>query len=213
VTDLGAHGISVSLPTGWEGRIFRRPEAGDVAAAAADGPPAPPGETTYAVMHVSTIALPADVGDFASNAVDQLGPNDALIVLFEYGPDSASQPLFAATGLPTRLSPTDYGPNVLQRNIRGQAGVQRFFNEEGRAFCLYVVLGSFVNRRALVASVNRVLSTLTIGSATAATAPSTTTAAPPASTSTTSPPTTAPATTAPGPSSTTTTAPPASGPR
>ena len=29
----------------------------------------------------------------------------------------------------------------MQRAIRGQAGVQRFFNDQGRAFCLYVVLG------------------------------------------------------------------------
>ena len=58
MTDLTAHGIEVTLPIGWEGRVFRRPAAGEVSATAADGPPAPEGETTHAVLHVSTIALP-----------------------------------------------------------------------------------------------------------------------------------------------------------
>ena len=31
MTDLAAHGIEVTLPAGWEGRLFKRPSAGDVA--------------------------------------------------------------------------------------------------------------------------------------------------------------------------------------
>jgi hypothetical protein len=95
VTELAAHGIEVTLPTGWEGRVFRRPAAGEVAARSAVddvGPPAPEGETTYAIVHVATIALPPGMGDFASGAVDELGPSDAIIVLFEYDPASADQP-------------------------------------------------------------------------------------------------------------------------
>ncbi len=149
MTDLAAHGIEVTLPTGWEGRVFKRPSANEVAATAADGPPAPQGETTHAVLHVSTIALPPGVGDFASGAVDKLGPDDVLIVLFEYDPTSIDQPLFKAEGLSKRLTESDFSPNVLQRNLRGQAGVQRFFHDSGRTFCLYVVLGAYVNRRAL----------------------------------------------------------------
>ena len=99
------------------------------------------------MLHVSTIALPPGLGDFASGAVDKLGPDDALIVLFEYDPASVDQPLFKAAGLPKVLTDGDFSPNVLQRAIRGQAGVQRFFHDAGRAFCLYVVLGSFAHRR------------------------------------------------------------------
>ena len=33
MTDLTAHGIDVTLPTGWEGRLFRRPLEGEVAVA------------------------------------------------------------------------------------------------------------------------------------------------------------------------------------
>jgi uncharacterized surface protein with fasciclin (FAS1) repeats len=161
VTDLNAHGISVTLPAGWEGRVFRRPAAGEVTAAA-DGPPAPAGETTHAVVQVSTIALPPDAGDFASGAVDRLGTEDALVVLFEYDPASVSKPMFSAVGVPRAMAADDFSPNVLQRTIRGQAGAQQFFQEGGRAFCLYVVLGSFPNRQRLVGGVNQVLASISV---------------------------------------------------
>ncbi len=81
---LNAHGVSVTPPAGFEGRVFRRPAFGEVAASAADGPPAPPAEMPGVVVHVSTIALPTDIGDFASGAVDQLQVDDVLVILFEY---------------------------------------------------------------------------------------------------------------------------------
>jgi hypothetical protein len=200
MTDLTAHGIEVTLPTGWEGRLFRRPSAGEVSAFADDGPPAPEGETTHAVLHVATIALPAGIGDFASGAVDKLGNDDALIVLFEYDPASAEQPLFKAAGIPRTLAEGDFSPNVMQRAIRGQAGVQRFFHDAGRAFCLYVVLGSFANRRRLVPAVNGVLATLTIDELDEPTPGSTTTSTPP---STAAPTTEAPTTSTGAPTTTT----------
>jgi hypothetical protein len=206
VTQLGAHGIGVTLPAGWEGRVFRRPAAGELSAATADGVPAPPGETTHAVMHVATIALPAGTGDFASGAVDRLGHEDALIVLFEYGSESVGQPLFAAPGIPKNLRADQFSPGVLQRTLRGQAGAQLFFNDSGRAFCLYVVLGSYANRRKLVPAVNEVLDTLTVDglaagsstptpSTTTTTVPTSTTA--PTSTTTTTAPPDVPSTTGP----------------
>jgi hypothetical protein len=216
MTKLGAHGIEVKLPTGWEGRVFRRPRAGEASIAAADGPPAPPGETTHAVLHVSTISLPPDAGDFASGAVDKLGPNDALIVLFEHDPASVDQPLFKADGIPKALAEEDFSPKVLQRGIRGQAGAQRFFHDADRAFCLYVVLGSFGNRRRLVPAVNDVLATLTVDRNDSSGVPDqgTTTTAPPstapaAEPSTTEVPTTeAPTTTTPATTTSTTTSTP-----
>jgi cell division septation protein DedD len=203
MTDLAAHGIEVTLPAGWEGRVFKRPLAGEVGASAADGAPAAAGETTNAVVHVATIPLPAGTGDFASGAVDQLGRDDVLIVLFEYDPASVTQPLFAAAGLPTSLDPDDFNPNVLQRTIRGQAGVQKFFHDQDRAFCLYVVLGAFANRRRLVSLVNQVLDTMTIAPLPGATPSTTSTTAPPTDTTevpttgvpTTEAPTTEPPTT------------------
>jgi hypothetical protein len=192
MTDLAAHGIEVSLPAGWEGRVFKRPSADDVAASSADGPPAPQGETTNAVLHASTIALPLGIGDFASGAVDKLGNDDVIVVLFEYDPSSIDTPLFKSSGLPRTLTADDFSPNVMQRAIRGQAGVQRFFKDQGRAFCLYVVIGSFARRQQLVKRVNDVLGTLTIEplDATGSSTTSSTTAPPTTEAPTTDAPTT-----------------------
>jgi hypothetical protein len=201
VTDLGAHGVDVSLPAGWEGRLFRRPLAGEVASADASihGEPAAPQETTNAVLHASTIAIPADVGDFASGAVDKLGADDIFIVLFEYDAVSVDTPLFKSAGLPRTLAADDFSPNVMQRAVRGQAGVQRFFHDQGRAFCLYVVIGSFARRRDLVKRVNAVLATVTIApldaGATTTSPPSSTTAPATSTAPTTEVPTTAAPTT------------------
>jgi hypothetical protein len=163
VPQLNAHGLSVDTPGGWEGRIFRRPQSGEVSAASeAPGPPAPPGELTFPVLHASTIALPNDVADYASEAVVRLGPSDAIVVLKEFAPSNAGQPLFAAAGLPQSLDPEAFAPNVLQRRIRGQGGFQHFFHEAGRAFCLYVVLGAYSNRQQVVPHVNRVLASIQI---------------------------------------------------
>jgi uncharacterized surface protein with fasciclin (FAS1) repeats len=172
VTDLDAYGISVSVPPRWEGRVFRRPRPNETGATSADGDPASPGETTNAVVHISTVPLAPGAADFASDAVMQLGEDDALLVLFEYDPSSVQQPLFAARGIPRSLDPDEFSPNALQRSVRGQAGVQRFFQESDRAFCLYVVLGSFARRHQSVSAVNGVLASLQVAPRGVALAPS-----------------------------------------
>jgi hypothetical protein len=196
MTQLAAHGIDVTLPPGWEGRLFRRPKAGEASSADVHGEAAAADETPNAVLHVSTIALPPGVGDFASGAVDRLGHDDVIIVLFEYDAASADQPLFQQAGIPRRLAADDFSPNVMQRAIRGQAGSQTFFHDEGRAFCLYVVIGSYQRRDDLVPRVNDVLSTLTIAPLEPATttAPSSTTEVPATTTTTTTTTTTEPVT-------------------
>ena len=188
MTELDAHGVSVTLPAGWEGRVSRRPEAGEpapddvsssrltpaeAASPTIDAQPtqadaAPEGATTNAVVHVATIALPPGSSDFASDSVERLGPSDALIVLFEYDREATSQPLFAREGLPRVLEPSDFSPGVLQRSLRGQAGFQAFFHEADRAFCLYVVLGAYDARAQVVPEVNRVLATMAIDGGTPA---------------------------------------------
>jgi hypothetical protein len=209
MTDLGAHGITVTLPSGWEGRVFRRPSSGEVSATATDGPAAPPGETTHAVVHVATIPLPADLGDFGSAAVPALGPDDAFVMLVEFDPSEVTKPLFALSGIPRSLKPDDFSPQVMQRRIEGQAGCQIFCNEAGRAFCLYVVIGAFRNRDRSVKRVNEVLATLDVDGSGARAAAASTTTAP---TALTAPTTTAPTSTVPSttsvPEPTSTTAPP-----
>jgi hypothetical protein len=73
---------------------------------------------------------------------------------------------------------------VLNRQLPGQAGLQRFFNESGRAFCLYVVIGAYQRRHDVVPAVNTVLATVQID-------PAGSTATPPSSAGSTTTTTTA----------------------
>ncbi len=145
---LKAHGIEAPLPPGFEGRIVIRPAIGR--------------EVPYPVANFSTFALPVDVGDFGSGAVNAMGPADIFATLFEYGPESLGKPLFARQGMPRALAATDFRPYVLRRGLNGQSGSQWFFTESGRPFTLYVVLGSHLQRNALLPRVNDLIGTVSI---------------------------------------------------
>ncbi len=148
---LRAHGIAAPLPAGFEGRIFVRP---------ARGPGIP-----YPVAHFANFNLPDDVADFGGGAVNLMGPRDIFVVLFEYGPESLGQRLFARQGLPRSLSTDDFLPYLLRRGLSGQSGTQWFFTEVHRPFTLYAVLGSHAQRQVLVPQVNALISRLAISSA------------------------------------------------
>jgi hypothetical protein len=145
---LAAHGIAVALPDRWEGRLYLRAddELGDLA---------------NPVLHLGNFALPPGRGDFGTGAVERMGPAHVFVSLFEYGAEEAGRPLFADRGFP-RLTVGDFGPNQLQRRLPGQLGCQRFFTSRGRAFCLYVVLGSQRHAGALLTEVHDVLSRLEV---------------------------------------------------
>ena len=157
MSELEAYGLAVEVPTGWEGRVFRRAEAGQPQASNVAGAAAPPGELTFPVVHVATVPIPNDAADYGSDVVVDLGPDDAFIVLKEFDASDVAQPLFARDGMPRSLAAEDFDPAALQRQLSGQAGRQVFFHENGRAFCLYVVLGSFNRRLQVVPAVNAVL--------------------------------------------------------
>lgn len=144
-------GIAVDVPPGWEGVIT----GGDFQVLA-DGARRP------TVLHLASFSMPPQRGDFGGGAVESMRESDVLIVLFEYGPESAGTPLFAATGIPRDLAAREFDRANLQRTIPGQTGAQRFFTHRGRAFCLYVVLGSHVDRADLVPAVNSVLAGLEV---------------------------------------------------
>jgi hypothetical protein len=156
---LTAEGLSVDLPTGWEGEIYvRPPEPGALAtasAAAAAGQARP-------VLQLADFALPPTRGDFGGGAVELMGPRNIFVSLFEHGPESVDTPLFAAAGPPWPVRPSDFGPNRLQRPLPGQGGGQWFFNQNGRAFCLYVVLGSYALRVLLARPLNHTLGSIDI---------------------------------------------------
>ncbi len=158
---IRGHGIDVGLPAGWDGRISVRADGAPEAAVTASG-------TRVAtlrsrpVAHLANFGLPADRGDFGSGAVELMGDQDVFVVLFEHEPDATATALFRAEGFPRTLTFRDFDPATLRRGIAGQSAHQAFFQESGRAFCLYVVLGAHARRAALVPVVNRVLASVRI---------------------------------------------------
>ncbi|MEX2280014.1 MAG: hypothetical protein WEA76_08000 [Acidimicrobiia bacterium] len=141
---LQAAGITVELPPGWDGGI-------------AEGAVLDDGAVRRSVTHLASFPLPEQRGDYGGGAVSLMGWTDILVVLLEFHPHSTSQPLFSLKGMPRTLRASDFGRDKLQRQIEGQGGCQVFFQEAGRAFCLYVVLGSYVDREDLIPKVNAVL--------------------------------------------------------
>ncbi|HWG93470.1 MAG TPA: hypothetical protein VNU66_04490 [Mycobacteriales bacterium] len=155
-------GIALEVPPGWQASLHRRPEwAEGAVVTAAQRADRAPGATVHPVLHVGSFRLPPDRGDYGSGAVDEMGPADVLVCLVEFHPDAAREPLFAAP-LPRAVTSDLFGAESLQRVIEGQSGYQRFFSHQGRAFCLYVVLGSHARRHLLVGQVNALLESLEI---------------------------------------------------
>lgn len=145
---LRGRGLEVDLPPGWEGRIhLREPERG---------------ATTHAVLHAATFPLPEERGDFGDGVVERMRATDAFVALVEYDRGAASTALFSRRGIPSGIVARSLRPDRMHRHIPGQAGVQYFFSERGRAFCLYVVVGSLAGRPGLTARVNSLLKTLRI---------------------------------------------------
>ena len=148
MTRLSGEGISVDLPPGWEGAIDRSSNLKD-------------GAVRNVVAHFASFPLPPRRGDFGGGAVDLMEPDDALVVLFDYGASAVGSALFAFEGLPT-IDVRDFDRDVLQKSIPGQSGAQRFFTVSGRAFCLYVVVGSHIDRAEILPEVHQLLESVRI---------------------------------------------------
>jgi hypothetical protein len=151
---LEGSGIAVDVPSGWEGRIYAR-------AAGEPGMATERAASDNAVVHVASFPLPPGTGDYGGGAVEHMTNTDLLVVLMEHGAQSVGTALFAAQGMP-RLTIDDVSTTRLQRLIDGQGGAQRFFTVNGRAFCLYVVFGSFARRGRTIPVVNDLLKTISI---------------------------------------------------
>ncbi len=145
---LSAHGITVTLPPGLEGRIYVRPAAGDV--------------VYRPVAQFATFPIPQRIGDFGGNTDTNLGPSDLFAVLFEFGPESVGTALFSVQGIPASLTPADFAPYVMRPGVGGSLGVQRFFTASGRPFTFYARLGSVQHKGTLVGKVNQLLAHVTI---------------------------------------------------
>lgn len=149
VTLRGA-GISVTLPGGWEGHIDTGGQQDD-------------GAVRRAVVHLGNFPLPAKRGDYGSGAADEMEPGDVLVVLLEFGPEAVGTSLFSGQALPRRLAAGNFGRETVHHPLPGHSGLQRFFVENGRAFCLYVVVASHLDRADLIPELNGVLETVEIG--------------------------------------------------
>jgi hypothetical protein len=148
MASIAMDGISVAVPPGWDARIYRR----SVTA----------GEPTHPVLHGANFALPEVRGDYGSGAVETMSAADVLVALLEFAPGDAGSALFAHRGLPESLDPAAFSTSSLQRALPGQAGMQLFLNQAGRAFCLYVVLGSSAALARLVAEAATVVGAITV---------------------------------------------------
>jgi hypothetical protein len=160
MTGLHEGGISIELPTGWDGQIRAAGQGRPVATAAArPASSEPPG--VGRVLHAASFALPPERGDYGSGAVELMDGSDVLVCLLEHEPEAADTALFRRAGIP-RLHPSQFDPQTMQRALPGMAGTQHFFQEAGRAFCLYVVVGSWRTRGPLVRLADDVVSTIRI---------------------------------------------------
>jgi len=142
-----AHALTVACPRGWDVQVYRRPDSD--------------GATSYPVVHAATFPLSMRRGDFGVGAVERMGHDDVLIVLFEYEPQAAHTPLFRQTARP-RPRVGDFHPQALQRTVPGQSGAQWFFTENDRPFCLYIVMGGHHRRGRRLNEVHTLLDGVTV---------------------------------------------------
>lgn len=145
------YGITLNPPGGWEALIYRRPPGR--------------GETSHPVVHAANFALPPARGDYGSGAVELMTAGDVFFCLLEFHRASATQALFSGNRRPAQLVAQDLSPNALQRALPGQYGVQRFFTEQGRAFCLYVVVAGLSQATTTLVGVNHLIQTFRIDQA------------------------------------------------
>jgi hypothetical protein len=155
---VAAHGLLIDPPAGWDVRIYRR--AGDDPATRR--PDVSPEGTSNPVLHLSTVVLPDDRGDYGSTVVERLGDLDAFVALVEFDAEAAGTALFRTSPVPRAIEPSDLQAHTLQRVITGQAGLQYFAQEQQRAFCLYVVAGSGGQRNVIAQRVSAALASLEI---------------------------------------------------
>lgn len=154
---LSAHGLSCVVYPGWDIRIERRTES-TVPAPASN---IPMGGYVHPVLHAATSTLPAARGDYGSGYVEKMRTNDVFVCLAEFDREAGDTEMFV-NGQPLSVRSTDFHPDAQQRVIAGMCGTQRFFAAEGRAFCLYVVMGSWLHRQTLTPIANSLISTIRI---------------------------------------------------
>jgi hypothetical protein len=154
---LRAYGLSCAALPGWDVRIEQRAQS-TVPAPASD---LPMGGFVHPILQAGTSALPAVRGDYGSGYVEKMTSADVFVCLGEFDREAGAEEMFD-DGMVRSLRPSDFHPDAQQRVIAGMCGTQRFFTTSGRAFCLYVVLGSWLHRSQLTPRANELLATIEV---------------------------------------------------
>ena len=163
---LAGAGLAAEVPAGWDARIYTRPLA---APAVLPAPRVSPFERQAraaggtASLHAASFPLPADDGDFGTEATSTMPAGGAFLALLEYEVGGGLEPgvgLFAARGLPGALRRGDFAPEAMLRPRPGRGGVQRFFTVAGRPFCLYAVIGRAAESTGALGELNGLLGSL-----------------------------------------------------
>jgi hypothetical protein len=145
---LKGHGLSIEVPTRWEGQIFL--------------PSLPAPAVNLPILHLTDATLSMQRSTYAPELAARAGPSGALVALVEFEDRLADRGLYATQGLRLPLRRDRFDPRALQLPNPSQEGHQRFFSQGGRAFCLYVVLGTGPGADGRLRIVNRALATLKI---------------------------------------------------
>lgn len=147
---ISAHGVSAVVPAGWDWYFF-------------EGGPVDDGGRLASHLHVGSFELrKTEGGSLGEGEWQCMGDDDVFVALIFFGPDSAGTPLFAHS-LRQELDPDMFSPRASPGGLPpGQSAIQAFFTENGRAFMLYVVLGSHEDRHTLVPRVEAFLAGITI---------------------------------------------------
>jgi hypothetical protein len=137
-------GLAIQVPRGWEARIQQSTAAEE-------------GARRYPVMHAATVPLTMERADYGGGVVERLGSADVFISLVEFGEEAVGSNLYPEVTSVPPVTASMFHPFQLQRRISGQAGTQIFFTLRSRAFCLYVVIGSYARRIELAALANDII--------------------------------------------------------
>jgi hypothetical protein len=165
---ISGYGISIVPPSGWDAHLYSRPLVEPSALPAGVGAPfvrRPSAEGGAATLHAGNFALPADNGEFGTEATSSMPPDGVFLALVEYQTGQGLEPgrgLFAPRRVPVPLGLSDFHPATLLRALHGQVGAQHFFTVADRPLCLYAVLGPRAQTRPSVAELNQALLSLEI---------------------------------------------------
>lgn len=152
--NVTGYGLTLTVPDGWTGRVLLKPDH-----------PAE-GDVTNVVLQAASIPLVRDDTDLATYTRNQLGSDDAVIVLVE-SPSPSSQVQAEFASLQGSLELRSEDSSALQGVPADYAGYRRLFAVNGRFFGLFVTFGSAPPSRRSFSAVLASLASLKVDAAVA----------------------------------------------